>query len=296
MKNKIILMLSAALVLTSISAFAEKITAQKTNIMNKPSVNEAVKNSLQKAYEENKAKESNPEDEIKKICKNDKYCIEYAEFLAYPNKLKDLPKDEDFEIFLDEIYTVRYDPKQELYDQKYEASLSSLASLTNLIKFEESKLEKLTKFDEIKEYILDMPLPFASLIKALKKMKAIASSQKELDFVDAFIKKYTGKLFPKDYEKFDEAAVVEMIKSSNPFCPESLKIDYYDYDNLCILGFPFIIRVDIDKKEFKKIIKELDKSFEKIYNPEFKTLPPSKLEKIKEPAKPKEEMILAYFE
>ena len=39
MKNKIIMLLSAALLLTSMSAFAKEITSQKTNIMNTLSVN-----------------------------------------------------------------------------------------------------------------------------------------------------------------------------------------------------------------------------------------------------------------
>ena len=283
MKNKIIMLLSAALLLTSISAFAKEITSQKTDIMNKPSVNEAVKNSLQKAYEENKAKGSNPEEEIKKICKNDKYCIEAGTFFLF---VIDSIGVDGSDVLSEEVLESLKDVKnykQSLYLVKYTSSINSLRHY--LIDFEASKLEKLTEFDEIKAYILDMPMPYSSFIKALNKMKATASSKKELDFVDSFMNKYTGKLFPQNYEKFKEEDVLELIKSSNPFCPGNLIVDNYGYDNLCILPFQTAIRVPSNFN-----IKE----------PSYiKTPHPYKIYKEEntkeEPKEETEEMIAAYF-
>ena len=232
---------------------------------------------MQKAYEESKSNESDPEDEIKKICKNDKYCLEAGAFFLFILNTMEVDAPNDLlEDMLEALKTTK-NYKQTLYALKYHSSLNNLRHY--LIDFEASKLEKLTKFDEIKAYILDMPLTYTSFIKALKKMKAAANSQKELDFVDSFINKYTGKFFPQDYEKFDEAALAKMIKSSNSFCPKSLIVDNYGYNNLCILPFPPVIKTP--QNNGNKTIQGEDES-----SPKHK-------EEIEEP---KEEKILAYFE
>ena len=240
MKNKIIFLLSAALLLTSLSAFAEKMTSQKTTIMNNTSVNSNIKTSLQNVYEENKAKEASPEDKIKEICKNDKYCLEAGSFFLFI--INDMLEKDDPNDLLENMLGEMLESlkgvknyKQRLYDIEYISSLISLRHY--LLDFEARKLEKLTKFDEIKEYILDMPMTYHSFIKAVKKMKETASSKKELDFVDSFMNKYTGKLFPQNYEIFREEDLLELIKNSNPFCPHVLIVDNYGYDNLCTLPF-----------------------------------------------------------
>ena len=303
MKNKIILLLSLAFLLTSLNAFAKKMTSQKTTIMD-----EEIKTFLQNAYEENKTRESTPEAEIKAICKDDKYCLEYAEFIAFPEEWKDLPYDDTFENLVEVLKNdVIKKPKQELYNLKYKSSTNHfvLAKAT-LIEFEASKLKKLTTFDEIKEYVLDMPLTYSSFISALKKMKTTARSKEELDFVDSFIKKYSGKLFRQDYENFKEADFVESIKSSNPFCPESLIVDNYGYDNLCILPFPFVIEENGFIRSFKNM--DVEKFKLTSSNPKYKRrvwekgkgIDPEKIEKFKkrlqELEEKNKEIILVYFE
>ena len=278
MKNKIIMLLSAALVLTSISAFAKEITSQKTNIMNKTSVNEAVKNSLQKAYEENKAKESNPEDEIKEICKNDKYCIEYAAILPMLGFKSD-----------ELIYELRdiKDYKQELYNLKYSLSTNSELYYGFLF-FDSLRIYAMTEFDQMKESIIDMPMTPVFFVGILKKMKSATKSEKDKKFLDSLLKKYTGKLFPQNFEEIDITAFSDFIKSNAPFCPKDLNVNDYGFDSLCFLPYPLVINnpqgesIEIKQGSGKNVFKNMG-------NQELKKV-------LKKQPEENEEMIFAYFE
>ena len=247
MKNKIIFMISAALLLTSLSAFAEDTISSKTINIKNTSVNNNIKNSLQNAYAENQAKESDPQEEIKAICKDNKYCLENASILSMLGF--------NSEELIYELKNIQ-DHKQKLYDMKY--SISTDAELYfGFITFEIPTLTKITEFNKMKEYIIDMPATPTSFIFILKKIKNTAKSQEEIKFVNSLIEKYAGKLFPQNFEEIDGIDFVNFLESNEPYCPKNLNANNYGFDNLCFLPLPFgeVDNIQIKQGSSKNLFK-----------------------------------------
>ena len=242
MKNKIIMLLSAALLLTSLSAFAEATISSQTIDIKNASVNKDIKNSLQNAYDENQAKESDDIEKIKSVCKNNQYCTTSALMMlrngiALDKVLSDLRNVKDHK---QNLYLVKRDSKNDslLFTEIQQIMLISKPkkiSSKNTSMFKELKNAVSSPFNELKNYMMDVPLCSYSFALGFKKLKGNAESSKELKFIDSFVKKYPN---PENPIKEDGTFTNEGPEYNVPVCPEkseNLDMSKYGYDNLCVI-------------------------------------------------------------
>ena len=157
MKNKIMLLISAALLLTITSAYAKDAKTDNQNTQ--------VKNAISATMQENDLnnltntiqdlKQTAEKDQLKNFvteyCKEDKYCLDIVKLLEPKNK-KELS-----EIF--EIPELSKDYKQALYQIKMSLVLTSYLAKNKVILFEAEKMTEMADNNEnLMDFITDMPL------------------------------------------------------------------------------------------------------------------------------------------
>lgn len=240
MRNKIMFLISAVLLLTAVSAFAQ--VNQEFNDFQKQSqasfdsflndaqnqfndfagqINNAkqeqeniIKDAQEKTARQDEEfmknyKEENPstttdsEPVYYNICNGDKYCKTYGDILHKSN----VPLEKIVSLIKNNT-----NHKVALYKLKYMYKNGALGVLRIV---EQAEIEKLSSFEQVKDYILDMPLIDYSLSFAVNRLeKYYQGTKEEKTFVKSFIK------------------VLEKTET----CPVNLDIENYGLNNFCTLS------------------------------------------------------------
>ena len=146
---------------------------------------------------------TDPKQVYYELCNGDKYCKTYGDILHKSN----VPLEKIVSLIKN---TTNY--KVALYKLKYMYRNGALGVLRIV---EQSEIEKLSSFEQVKDYILDMPLIDYSLSFAVNRLeKYYQGTKEEKSFVKSFIK----------------------ILEKTETCPVNLDIENYGLDNFCTLS------------------------------------------------------------
>jgi len=206
MKNKIMLLISAALLFTITSAYAKETKTENQNTQVKNAISATMQekdlkdltNTIQELKQNaEKDKLNNP---ITEYCKGDKYCLDIIKLLEPQNK-KELA-----EIF--EIPELSKDYKQALYQIKVSLVLTSFLAKHKVILFEAEKMKDMAENNEnLMDFITDMPL--------------------------------TEEMFVimRAAELEDTAEFMKTLPEQIPYCNDmNLDMHNYNKDNLCVIS------------------------------------------------------------
>ncbi len=140
------------------------------------------------------------------VCGEDEYCKTHAQLLQKLNKSRN------------EIVNSLKDKqgqKQALYKSKY--MLTTPSTEPKVTSLERQEIENLSSFDEVKDYVLDMPVKQSSLLRIARKLDSFYQRTKEEKaFIKAFIK------------ALDKSEA----------CPYNLDVENFGLENFCFLSRP----------------------------------------------------------
>ena len=198
MKNKIIFLIFATLLLTAVSALAnDNIKKIKKEISN-PYLNE-----LKQEINNFIAKE-NPQSLIDSTCNGDKYCLKHFELLTEAK----VPIER-----ITQLLQNQTNHKQFLYNSKYVFAFGYGLNII-LSRVETREIEKLSSCKELKAYIADMPITKMALIP--------------------FAAKYLEKC---NIDGGYKDPIINLM-DSEIFCEPELDMAQYNINNLCSLFPP----------------------------------------------------------
>ena len=212
MKNKIIMMLSAAFLLTTLSAYAQVNTyAAKERIKKQDSTGfiQALEQERQKKEAKNH-KITCPENDLKCVCKEDTYCKDYVLL----SSISDIP----WETIVENTKDIT-DYKTALYQKKYNIvhNIGTDRAKIIVLVFETYKLFN-TQYSDFQSYLnalTDIPLMKASIITLLvdqeTNLKKLSDKEKE------------------ELQNFNK-----MVENA-PVCSPNLNVKKYNIKNFCVL-------------------------------------------------------------
>ena len=218
MKNKIIFLISVALLFTAVSAFANDTTEKiKKEIMN-PSLQDFkhTLNSLITTQQKSK------QDIMNSICNENKYCLKHFELLTEAK----VPVER-----ITQLLQNKKNHKQLLYNSKYIFAAGYGLNII-LSRVETREIKKLSSCKELKAYIADMPITKRSLLP--------------------FSIKYLEKCNIDDGYK---DPVINLM-DNKIFCHPKLDITLYNIKNLCSLFSPEKNRYDYNTPKIKQVFGE----------------------------------------
>lgn len=206
MKNKIMLLISAALLLTITSAYAKDAKTENQNTQVKNAISATMQendlNNLTNTIQDLKqtAEKNQLKNFVTEYCKEDKYCLDIVKLLEPKNK-KELA-----EIF--EIPELSKDYKQALYQIKMSLVLTSYLAKNKVILFEAEKMREMADNNEnLMDFITDMPLT--------EEMFAIM----------------------RIAEVEDTAEFMSTLPEKMPYCNDmNLDMHKYNKDNMCVIS------------------------------------------------------------
>lgn len=206
MKNKIMLLISTALLLAITSAYAKdaKTDNQNTQVKNAISATMQEKdlNNLTNAIQDLKqsAEKKQLNNFVTEYCKEDKYCLDIVKLLEPKNK-KELAA-----IF--EIPELSKDYKQALYQIKMSLVLTSYLAKNKVILFEAEKMKEMAENNEnLMDFITDMPLTEEMFV-----IMRVAEIE-------------------------DTAEFMSTLPEQMPYCNDmNLDMHKYNKDNLCVIS------------------------------------------------------------
>ena len=206
MKNKIMLLISAALLLTITSAYAKDAKTDNQNTQVKNAISATMQendlNNLTNTIQDLKqtAEKNQLKNFVTEYCKEDKYCLDIVKLLEPKNK-KELS-----EIF--EIPELSKDYKQALYQIKMSLVLTSYLAKNKVILFEAEKMKEMAENNEnLMDFITDMPLT--------EEMFAIM----------------------RIAEVEDTAEFMSTLPEKMPYCNDmNLDMHKYNKDNMCVIS------------------------------------------------------------
>ena len=206
MKNKIMLLISAALLLTITSAYAKDAKTENQNTQVKNTISATMQendlNNLTNTIQDLKqtAEKNQLKNFVTEYCKEDKYCLDIVKLLEPKNK-KELA-----EIF--EIPELSKDYKQALYQIKMSLVLTSYLAKNKVILFEAEKMREMADNNEnLMDFITDMPLT--------EEMFAIM----------------------RIAEVEDTAEFMSTLPEKMPYCNDmNLDMHKYNKDNMCVIS------------------------------------------------------------
>ena len=153
-----------------------------------------------------------PENDFDCVCGNDKYCKTHAQLLQKVN------------IAWDQIINALKDKKgqkQALYKSKY--VLTTPYADAQVIALEQKEIAKLSSFNEVKNYALDMPVKEETLKSVARKLDNYCQGTKEeKTFIKSFIK------------ALDKSEA----------CPYDLDVETFGLENFCFISRPDIFKFD----------------------------------------------------
>ena len=206
MKNKIMMLISAALLLTITSAYAKDAKTENQNTQVKNAISATMQendlNNLTNTIQDLKqtAEKNQLKNFVTEYCKEDKYCLDIVKLLEPKNK-KELA-----EIF--EIPELSKDYKQALYQIKMSLVLTSYLAKNKVILFEAEKMREMADNNEnLMDFITDMPLT--------EEMFAIM----------------------RIAEVEDTAEFMSTLPEKMPYCNDmNLDMHKYNKDNMCVIS------------------------------------------------------------
>lgn len=153
-----------------------------------------------------------PENDFDCVCGNDKYCKTHAQLLQKVN------------IAWDQIINALKDKKgqkQALYKSKY--VLTTPYADAQVIALEQKEIAKLSSFNEVKNYALDMPVKEETLKSVARKLdNYYQGTKEEKTFIKSFIK------------ALDKSEA----------CPYDLDVETFGLENFCFISRPDSFKFD----------------------------------------------------
>lgn len=216
MKNKIIMMISAALLLTTLSAYAQiQAPNAKGQIMQQDSAN------LGKALEQEKIKQTAncPENDTVCVCGENKYCKDYILLLQNYNTPweKIVKNTKNIKDFKTALYQKKYEMVNKIGTDKAIKAVLVLEvwQLKNALDLEKDTTKAITN------YLADMPVTFDTL-SSLEFITSVTAARKD-----------TVK-HPVSEQKAISQLMVAFKKAT--LCPADLNVNNYNLDKLCVIN------------------------------------------------------------